>query len=121
MKLQRQKGMPKIVWICLFSILIFPKTVMGAEKGYFENPEEIYERFRDRIYNESCTVEYGFLREGEPIYSDFRGSKQSGKAAKYSGVMVVSKTESYLQVIYETKTGYGIGWMDRSRYREISR
>lgn len=121
MKLQRQKGIPKIVWICLFSILFFPKTVMGAEKGYFENPEEIYKRFRDRIYHESCKVEYGFLREGEPIYSDFRGSKQIGKAARYSGVMVVSKTESYLQVIYETKTGYGIGWMDRSRYREISR
>lgn len=107
--------------IFVFSVLLFPIGVLGAEKGYFENPTEIYNRFRDRIYNDEFEVQYGFVREAEPIYSDHYGSSQVGKAEKYSGIIVVSKTESYVQVIYETKNGYGIGWMDRGRYNEITR
>ena len=121
MRIQWRRRIQIFCWIFVFSVLLFPIGVFGAEKGCFENPEEIYERFRNRIYNDEFEVQYGFVREAEPIYSDHYGSSQVGRAAKYSGIIVVSKTESYVQVIYETKKGYGIGWMDRGRYNEITR
>jgi hypothetical protein len=119
MKIQWRKRMKSIFLVFLFSVLFFPVTVLGAEKGYFENPNEIYERFRDRIYNDEFEVQYAFLKEGASIYGDQNGSSKIGKAAKYTGVIVVSQTKSYVQVIYETKSGYGIGWMKRSRYEKI--
>lgn len=121
MRIQWRRRIQTFCQVFVLSVLLFPIGVFGAEKGYFENPEEIYERFRSRIYNDEFEVQYGFVREAEPIYSDHYGSSQVGRAAKYSGIIVVSKTESYVQVIYETKKGYGIGWMDRSRYNEITR
>ncbi|MDO4555081.1 MAG: hypothetical protein Q4B70_08070 [Lachnospiraceae bacterium] len=121
MNRQRMKRLTGFFWLFMLSVLWCAGISCEAAEDYFDNPEEIYERFRDRVYDEDYEVEYGFLREREPVYSDQYGSKQTGKAAKYSGIIIVSKTESYVQVIYETKSGYGIGWMDRSRYNEIAR
>lgn len=121
MKKQGRKGIRRWIWLFLFSILLFPIKSYADSADYFENPKEIYERFRDRIYNEDYEMEYGFVRESVPVYEDWRGSRQVGKVAKYTGIFVVSKTESYVQVIYEMKKGYSIGWMERGRYNEITR
>ena len=46
------------------------------------------------------------------------GSKKIGVAPRYSGVIVVSKTSDHVQVIYEKKKAYGIGWIDRGLYHK---
>ena len=52
------------------------------------------------------------------VYETSSGSKKIGVAPRYSGVIVVSKTSDYVQVIYEKKKGYGIGWIDRGLYHK---
>lgn len=108
-------------WI-LFTIMmitmLIPISVKADVEGYFENPEEIRSRFQKEIYDEDFEMEYGFLREAVPIYTDQYGSEYLAKAGKYTGVMAVSKTESYVQVIFQKKKDYAIGWMERSVYRE---
>lgn len=118
---QGKKGLRRGILGFLLFLFLFPVQAQAAQKGYFENPEEIYERFRSRIYNTEFEVKYGFARESFPVYSDPYGSSQVGKGAKYSGIIAVSQTESYVQVIYETKKGYAIGWMERGQYKEIVR
>ena len=120
MKKRWQKRIQSFLRICLFSLLLFPIGVSADSDKYFENPEEIYARFRSRIYNDQYEMEYGFIKEAATVYSDWRGSRQVGKAGKYTGILVVSKTDSYVQGIYETKKGYGIGWMERGWYNEIT-
>lgn len=121
MKRQWQTRIKGLFRIILFSVLLFPRGSYADSEKYFENPQEIYERFHDRIYNDKYEMEYGFVKEEATLYGDCQGSHQVGKAKKYTGILVVSKTESYVQVIYETKKGYGIGWMERGWYNEIVR
>lgn len=102
-------------------MLLFPCVAEADTEHYFENPDEIYESFRDEIYNEEYEVKYAFLKEGVPVYKDRRGSERLGKAGKYTGVIVVSETESYVQVIYQKKKTYALGWMEKSEYKEYAK
>ena len=52
------------------------------------------------------------------VYETSSGSKKIGVAPRYSGVIVVSKTSDHVQVIYEKKKAYGIGWIDRGLYHK---
>jgi hypothetical protein len=99
-------------------ILCVPHTVSAGTKDYFKNPEKIYQRFEDQILG-SGKIEYAFLKEGASIYNDAVGSKKVGTAGRYTGVMMVAKSGSYVQVIYEKKKDYAIGWMKKKRYNEI--
>lgn len=111
----------KLAALLLF-IVIFAKTtaVSAAMPEYFENPKEVYRQFQTEIYNPKFKMQYGFLKDKVWVYRDFLGSKRIGSAPKYSGVLVVSKTESYVQVIYEKKKGYGIGWISGESYKDAS-
>lgn len=109
-----------IIYLCIMMIVIFPQEAVGATPDYFENPNNIYKKFEKQIYNQQYQVKYAFLKESAPVYSDLYGSEKIGRAPKYSGVMVVSGTDAYVQVIFEKKKGYGIGWMKRKKYKEIS-
>ena len=52
------------------------------------------------------------------VFETSSGSKKIGVAPRYSGVIVVSKTSDHVQVIYEKKKAYGIGWIDRGLYHK---
>lgn len=104
----------------LVLLLVMPQGVFASKKNYFENPENIYGEFQSQIYNTNYKVQYAFLKEAASIYSDCYGSKKTGTAQKYSGIMVVSKTNAYVQVIYKAKRKYKIGWMKRDYYKEIA-
>lgn len=111
----------KRTWYIFFlfvAAVLFPRQAFADTEHYFENPKELREDFLQEIYNEEYEVKYTFLREEVPVYTDQYGSKMLGKAEKYSGVMVVSETESYVQVIFEKEDGYEIGWMEKSQYKE---
>ncbi len=120
MKKRYEKKGKNFLCLLLLIIFILPVNVYAAPPDYFENPEEVYQKFENQILYSGFKVKYAFLKEDAPIYSDYQGSERIGKAPKYSGVVVVSQTESYVQVIYEKKKGYGIGWMDRKLYKKIS-
>lgn len=111
----KKKLVPAIIFLIVF---FMPRQAFADVEHYFENPTEICEKFRDEIYNDEYEIKYAFLREAVPVYTDHYGSERLGKAAKYSGVIVVSETESYVQVIFEKKNGYEIGWMEKSEYKE---
>lgn len=68
------------------------------------------------IENPSYTKEYVTVREEMPIYKnkDYKSKKATIK--KYSGIILVTKTGEKRQVIYETKSGYGIGWIKGENY-----
>lgn len=111
----KKKLVPAIIFLIVF---FMPRQAFADVEHYFENPTEICEKFRDEIYNDEYEIKYAFLREAVPVYTDHYGSERLGKAAKYSGVIVVSETESYVQVIFEKKNDYEIGWMEKSEYKE---
>ena len=118
---RRYKGKIKYMAVLFLTIIcVQMNMVSAAMPGYFENPEQVYEQFKTQVYNPEFKMQYGFLKERIPVYSDFRGSKRIGSAPKYSGVLVVSKTESYVQVIYEKKKGSGIGWILKEDYQNVS-
>lgn len=104
----------------LFCMMAFSKNIYAAMPGYFENPAKVYEKWKKEIYQPSAKVEYAFLKEGAAVFTNAYGSKRAGRAPKYSGVMKVSDAGSYVQVIYEKKHGYGIGWMKKKRYEDIA-
>jgi len=95
----------------LFCLFCLPADVKAASEDLFENPNLVYEQFEDQVYNQDYEVKYGFAREGTSVYSDCYGSKQSGKVEKFSGIVIVSETESYVQIIYHKEEGYDIGWI----------
>lgn len=109
-----------LMMICLMIFFMKSSVVLAAMPEYFENPNRVYEEFQGEIYDPKFKMQYGFLKERLPVYSDFYGSKKIQSAPKYSGVLVVSKTQSYVQVIYEKKKGRGIGWISRSDYSKNS-
>lgn len=118
---RRYKGKIKYMAVLFLTIIcVQMNMVSAAMPGYFENPEQVYEQFKTQVYNPEFKMQYGFLKERIPVYSDFRGSKRIGSAPKYSGVLVVSKTDSYVQVIYEKKKGSGIGWILKEDYQNVS-
>lgn len=120
MKKSYRKRERNILCVLLIMIFIFPINVQAASPGYFENPKNVYNQFKNQIFSNKFKIKYAFLKKSAPIYNDYQGSERIGKAPKYSGVMVVSQMESYMQVIYEKKKGYGIGWIKRKLYQKIS-
>ena len=121
-KYKNTKKMTGTILLMLFLCILFlPVQAEAAGKSHFENPEEIRNRFLDRIYHPQYEMESVFLRDGASIFSDPWNPEKIGYAHKYSGVIAVSSTSGYVQVIYEKKKGYGIGWMRRDWYRETSR
>ena len=95
----------------LFCFLCFSGKVEAASEDLFENPVRVYEQFADKIYDKEYSEKYGFAREAASVYGDPYGSKQEGKIEKFSGVIIVSETESYVQVIYHNEDKYDIGWI----------
>ena len=100
----------------LFCFLCFTGKAEAASEELFENPVRVYEQFADKVYNKEYREKYGFAREGAPVYSDPYGSQQAGKIEKFSGLIIVSETESYVQVIYHNKDKYDIGWILQDFY-----
>lgn len=109
-------------WICIVMCIVFCVLsgikVQAAQPGYFDNPQTVYDQFAGNIYDRSFKKSYAFLKKRMNVYETSSGSKKIGTAPKYSGVIVVSKTSNYVQVIYEKKKGYGIGWIDKGVYHE---
>lgn len=112
--------MKRILWIVsvLFFCLCLQGEVNAAREGLFENPENVYKEFAEDIYHTEYEVKYGFAREGTTVYEDQYGSAQRGKIEKFSGLIIVSETESYIQVIYHKDEGYDIGWILKEFYKE---
>ena len=108
------------VVMCLVLCMISGIKIQAAQPGYFDNPQTVYDEFAGKIYDRSFKKRYAFLKKKMNVYETSSGSKKIGVAPRYSGVIVVSKTSDYVQVIYEKKKEYGIGWIDRSLYRKES-
>ena len=112
--------MRRIVFLILFviSVLCLPLEANASQEELFENPIHLYEKFTDEIYNTEYETKYGFAREAAPVYVDRYGSEQAGKIEKFTGVVIVSETESYVQVIYHEEDTYDIGWIEQEYYKE---
>lgn len=104
--------------LCVIFVLCSTMKVQAAQSGYFDDPQEIYDQFKQKINDTSYKKQYAFLKKKMSVYEDSSGSKKIDTAPKYSGVIVVGKTSSYVQVIYEKKKGYGIGWIEKKKYRK---
>lgn len=104
--------------LCVIFVLCSTMKVQAAQSGYFDDPQEIYDQFKQKINDTSYKKQYAFLKKKMNVYEDSSGSKKIDTAPKYSGVIVVGKTSSYVQVIYEKKKGYGIGWIEKKKYRK---
>ena len=68
------------------------------------------------IKDTSYKHNYATVRAEMTIYSTSSLSSYQATIAKYSGVIAISEAGDAVQVIYETKKGYGIGWMDAGEY-----
>lgn len=88
------------------------------EPGYFDNPQQVYDQMRSKIKDSSFQKQYAFLKKKMAVYETSSGAKRIGTAPRYSGVIVVGKTDDYMQVIYEKKKGYGIGWIEKGKYHK---
>jgi hypothetical protein len=106
------------VVICLVLCMISGIKIQAAQPGYFDNPQTVYDEFAGKIYDRSFKKSYAFLKKKMNVYETSSGSKKIGVAPRYSGVIVVSKTSDHVQVIYEKKKAYGIGWIDRGLYHK---
>lgn len=106
------------VVICLVLCMISGIKIQAAQPGYFDNPQTVYDEFAGKIYDRSFKKSYAFLKKKMNVFETSSGSKKIGVAPRYSGVIVVSKTSDHVQVIYEKKKAYGIGWIDRDLYHK---
>ena len=104
--------------LCLIICMQTTIKIQAAAPGYFDNPQTIYNEFKGKIVDISYEKQYAFLKNKMNVYENSSGSKKIASAPKYSGIIVVSKASGYLQVIYEKKKGYGIGWIEKSRYHK---
>ena len=104
--------------ICLVLCMISGIKIQAAQPGYFDNPQTVYDEFAGKIYDRSFKKSYAFLKKKMNVFETSSGSKKIGVAPRYSGVIVVSKTSDHVQVIYEKKKAYGIGWIDRGLYHK---
>lgn len=104
--------------LCLIICMQTTIKIQAAAPGYFDNPQTIYNEFKGKIVHISYEKQYAFLKNKMNVYENSSGSKKIASAPKYSGIIVVSKASGYLQVIYEKKKGYGIGWIEKSRYHK---
>lgn len=102
----------------LLLLMFFPQEIEAAQENYFVNPLQIYEQFQAEIYNKEYSLQYGFARESTTAYRDAQGSSVGGQVEKFTGLWIVSETESNVQVIYGSQDAYQIGWIDREFYEE---
>lgn len=118
--IKRYKGKKRWISMILCLILCMQMTIkiQAAEPGYFDNPQKVYDEFKGKIADTSYKKQYAFLKNKMNVYENSSGSKKIVSAPKYSGIIVVSKASGYLQVIYEKKKGYGIGWIEKSKYHK---
>lgn len=118
--IKRYKGKKRWISMILCLILCMQMTIkiQAAEPGYFDNPQKVYDEFKGKIADTSYKKQYAFLKNKMNVYENSSGSKKIASAPKYSGIIVVSKASGYLQVIYEKKKGYGIGWIEKSKYHK---
>lgn len=104
--------------LCLIICMQTTIKIQAAAPGYFDNPQTIYNEFKGKIVDISYEKQYAFLKKKMNVYESSSGTKKIASAPKYSGIIIVSKTSNYLQVIYEKKKGYGIGWIEKSKYHK---
>ena len=104
--------------LCLIICMQTTIKIQAAAPGYFDNPQTVYDEFAGKIYDRSFKKSYAFLKKKMNVFETSSGSKKIGVAPRYSGVIVVSKTSDHVQVIYEKKKAYGIGWIDRDLYHK---
>ena len=89
---------------------LFGSYEIGGEKKEGWVPSSAF------LYDDSFTPVYGTVRAAMTIYTDSSLSEQKASIKKYSGIIAVGKTDGARQVIYESKKGYGIGWMSADEY-----
>lgn len=106
------------VILCMLMCMTSTAKIQAAQPGYFENPKNIYDQFQNKVKDRSFKRQYAFLKKKMNVFKTSSGMKQIDVAPKYSGVIVVSKTSDYVQVIYERKKGYGIGWIEKEKYKK---
>ena len=109
-------------WVCLLLsiiMIVLPCVkIQAAQPGYFENPQKIYDQLKGKIADTSFKRKYAFLKKKMDVYETSSGSKKMDVAPKYSGVIVVGNTSDFVQVIYEKKKGYGVGWIEKKKYHK---
>ena len=113
--------MKRWLFLCMMAFLLLAlskENVSADTMHYFENPKDVIAQFEDEIYHPEFKPKYAFLTEEVPVYTDHFGSEEQGKAEKYTGIIAVSKTKNYMQVIYEIQKGYNIGFIERILYDE---
>ncbi len=59
---------------------------------------------------------YATVRAGMDIYSNSTLSEKKDSIKKYSGIIALGKKNDGVQVIYEKKKSYGIGWLSAGEY-----
>ncbi len=120
--IKQNKGKKRLAIMILCLVLCMPVTtkVEGAEPGYFDNPQTVYDQLKGQIKDTSYKKQYAFLKNKMDVYENSAGSKKIASAPKYSGIIIVSQASGYLQVIYEKKNGYGIGWIEKSKYHKAA-
>ena len=107
-----------VIFLCVVTLVCSSVKTQAAQPGYFENPQAIYDQFKTKVYDTSFQKQYAFLKKKMNVYESSKGAKKIATAPRYSGVIVVGKTDRYIQVIFEKKKGYGIGWINQETYKK---
>ncbi|MDO4978408.1 MAG: hypothetical protein Q4E53_14255 [Eubacteriales bacterium] len=68
------------------------------------------------LYDAEAKHKYYTARDSMTIYTSSSLSKRRATIKKYSGIIVLGNHNGALQVVYETKKGYGIGWIDEENF-----
>ncbi|MBR5047426.1 MAG: hypothetical protein IKX76_04245 [Eubacterium sp.] len=68
------------------------------------------------LTDESFKHVYATVRAGMDIYNNSTLSQRQDTIKKYSGIIALGKRNDGVQVIYEKKKGYGMGWLSAGDY-----
>lgn len=83
---------------------------IGGEKKDGWVPSSIF------LSDENFRHVYATVRAGMEIYTNSTLSERQTSIKKYSGIIALGKKNDGVQVIYEKKKGYGIGWLSAEDY-----
>lgn len=83
---------------------------VGGEKKEGWIPSSVF--FSDEKFKHV----YATVRAGMDIYTNSTLSERKDSIKKYSGIIALGKKNDGVQVIYEKKKGYGIGWLSAGDY-----
>ncbi len=89
---------------------LFGSYTIGGEEREGWVPSSVF------LWDESFTHVYATVRDSMTIYSSPDLSDKKASIKKYSGIIALGKTDSAVQVVYETKKEYGIGWLSLEEY-----